>query len=452
MHWTLSIGAYADNLPIGVIVRARAGMRRLSDDAGAGPDKAAVPLRIAAVLAVLVAAALVGIAHYANLSDWMRAPDAWTYDWRTAHFASRPKTAHKDIAVVTIDETSMERYASLSPVSRMLQAKLVGALEAAGAKAIGLDFFYDRPTLRDDDRILVTAIKNTKIPVVIGAIDKRSVLRDRDPEQSLAYQESFIAETGKAAAHLYFVNAEDQGRFMIGDQVIRHRMPPSTEKPHRKGIAEALADAVKMRKSSPTTKAELIDWQRPPATGLDEHAVPVLRVATHDPDAPAAALFGKGWEEYVRGRIVLVGGAFGDRDRHLTPLSVSDRNKVPGVLIHAQILAQLIDGREVKTLPILIEAALLVATTLLGWVIARRGWRIATVAYRAEAGGLVENILAGTAVFLVGIVVYALSGLFFPSATIYFAFMAGLLLGNPPGLVSSMLDRANLIREGGKIS
>ncbi|PPD30138.1 MAG: hypothetical protein CTY20_04350 [Hyphomicrobium sp.] len=439
MHWTLSIGSCVDNLPIGEVERTRGRMRRSSDDAGAGRDKAAASLPIAAGLAVLVAAALVGIAHFANLSDWMRAPDAWTYDWRTAHFAGRPDTARKDITVVTIDETSMERYASLSPVSRALQAKLVSALEVAGAKAIGLDFLYDRPTLADDDRALVAALKNAKIPVVVGAIDKRSVLRDRDPEQSLAYQERFIAETGKAAAHLYFVNAEDQGRFMIGDQVIRHRMPPSTEKPHRKGIAEALADAVNMRKSSPTTKAELIDWQRPPASGLDEHAVPILRVATHVPDTPSAALFGKGWEEYVRGRIVLVGGAFGDRDRHLTPLSISDHKKIPGVLIHAQILAQLIDGREVKTLPLWLEAALLVGTVLLGWLFGRRAWRVAQLSYRAEAGGLIENLLAGAAVFLVGVVVYALTGLIFPSATIYLAFMAGLLLGNPPRAVSGIL-------------
>jgi hypothetical protein len=295
--------------------------------------------------------------------------------------------------------------------------------------------------MQEDDKALVGALKSTKIPVVIGAIDKRSVLRDRDPEQALAHQERFIAEARQPAAHLYFVNAEDQGRFMIGDQVIRHRMPPSTEKPYRKGIAEALADAANLRKSTPTTKAELIDWQRAPASGLETDPMPILRVATHDPGAPVAALFGKGWEDYVRGRIVLIGGAFGDRDRHLTPLSVRDRKKVPGVLIHAQILAQLIDGREVKTLPILMEAALLVATTLLGWLIGRRTWQVASVSYRAEAGGLIENLLAGTAVFLVGIAVYALTGLIFPSATIYFAFMAGLLLGNPPGIVSSILDR-----------
>lgn len=434
------------------VERARGKMRKSGGAADEGQGNTAVPLKIAAALAVLMALVLVGVAHFANLSDWMRSPDAWTYDWRTSHFAGRPDKPRSDITVVTIDETSLDRYASLSPVSRDLQAQLIPALEAAGAKAIGLDFLYDRQTVPEDDKALVAALKNTKIPIVIGAIDKRSVLRDRDPEQALAYQERFIAEAGQPAAHLYFVNAEDQGRFMIGDQVIRHRMPPSTEKPYRKGIAEALADAVKLRKSAPTTKAELIDWQRPPASGLESHPVPVVRVATHAPGAPVAALFGKGWEDDIRGRIVLIGGAFGDRDRHLTPLSVSDRKKVPGVLIHGQILAQLIDGREVKTLPILIEAALLVATTLLGWFFGRRAWRVASVAYRAEAGGLIENLLAGASVFLVGIAVYALSGLIFPSATIFFAFMAGLLLGNPPGFVSSMLDRAISIREGGKIS
>ncbi len=416
-------------------------MQKSDGATDAGKGHAAVPLKTAAALSVALALALVGVAHFASLSDWMRAPDAWTYDWRTAHFAGRPEKPRSDITVVTIDETSLDRYSSLSPVNRDLQARLVTALEAAGAKAIGLDFLYDRPTAPEDDRALATALRSAKIPVVIGAIDKRSVLRDRDPETALAYQERFIAEAGQPAAHLYFVNAEDQGRFMIGDQVIRHRMPPSTEKPYRKGIAEALADAVKLRKSAPTTKAELIDWQRPPATGLETQPMPVLSVAAHDPGAPVAAVFGKGWEDYVRGRIVLVGGAFGDRDRHLTPLSVSDRKKVPGVLIHAQILAQLIDGREVKTLPMWLEVVLLVATALLGWLIGRRAWRVASIAYRAEAGGLIENLLAGAAVFILGIVVYALSGLIFPSATIFLAFVTGLLLGNPPGNLTWLLER-----------
>lgn len=416
-------------------------MRNSSGDTPEGQDNTAVPLKAAAAFAVLVALVLVGVAHFANLSSWMRAPDAWTYDWRTAHFAARPDAPRTDITVVTIDETSLDRYASLSPVSRALQARLIAALEAAGAKAIGLDFLYDRPTVPDDDKALIATLKNSKIPIVIGSIDSRSVLRDRDPEQALAYQERFIAEAGQPAAHLYFVNAEDQGRFMIGDQVIRHRMPPSTEKPYRKSIAEALADAAKMRKSAPTTKAELIDWQRKPASGLEAHPVPVLRIAAHDPGAPAAALFGKGWEDTVRDRIVLIGGAFGDRDRHLTPLSVSDRKPVPGVLIHAQILAQLIDGREVKTLPLWLEAMLLVAAALLGWLFGRRRWQIASVSYRAEAGGLIENLVAGAAVFLVGIAVYALNGLIFPSATIFFAFMAGLLLGNPPGFIARLSKR-----------
>jgi hypothetical protein len=41
----------------------------------------------------------------------------------------------------------------------------------------------------------------------------------------------------------------------------------------------------------------------------------------------------------------------------------------------------------------------------------------------------------------VGIAVYALSGLIFPSATIFFAFMAGLVLGNPPGAVTWVISR-----------
>ncbi len=404
-----------------------------------------VGVRAALFGSILTALALVGLAHYANLYDWVKAPDAWSYDWRTAHFAFQPERARQDILVVTIDETSLDKYRWISPVNRALTAKLVKGLEAAGAKAVGLDLVFDKPTEPSDDKALTAVLKTSAIPIVLGSVDSRSVLRDRDPDKALAFQESFIASSGQSAGHLYFFSSARHGSFNVGDQVIRWRLGASPVPPHRQGFATVLAEKAGYIVNVPdVSEPRLIDWQRPPRRGLEQHAVPELRVKSHEPDESIDAMFGEGWQDLVRGRIVLVGGSFGDRDRHLTPFSVIDGKTVPGVFIHAQILSQLIDGREVLTLPKLHETLLLAALVVFGWLLARRTWSFSgasSLAFRPDAGAIGVSIAAGFIVFLAGVAVYAATAYIIPSATIFLAFVAGLLLGNPPFWLAWVLSK-----------
>ena len=66
---------------------------------------------------------------------------------------------------------------------------------------------------------------------------------------------------------------------------------------------------------------------------------------------------------------MLIGGDFVDRDKHLTPLSVLDGAKMPGVVVQAQILAQLRDGRSIHEVPWKKELVLLTVVALLGFVV-----------------------------------------------------------------------------------
>lgn len=397
----------------------------------------AVNIRTAFVGAVFIGLTLVSIVSFTDQYDWTKAPDAWLYDWRTAHFASRPETARQDILVVTIDETSLERYPWNSPVNRRLTAELVRGLEAAGAKAIGLDFLYDKQTEPADDKELIRTLELAKIPVVIAALDERSTLRDRDPKKALEFQEKFIEKTGQPAGHAYFFSSEREGRFEIGDNVIRRYTGPSPQPPYRKSFAQLLAEkAADISSRQVITETQLIDWQRAPRHGLYRYPVPELRVRAHVPGANIDGLFRQGWRDLVSGRIVFIGGSFGDRDRHLTPFSAINRQTMPGVFIHAQILAQLIDGRKVRIIPLWLEGILLVLSALFGWWLARRSTipfgRLSSFRYRLNANGIGESFLAGGIVFIGGVTAYAITGYIIPSATIFLAFLAGLSLGNPP--------------------
>lgn len=391
--------------------------------------------------AVLVAGLILLLANIPLTARFLSAPDAWVQDWRTAHWAPRAKALRDDIAIVTIDEKSLEQYIWLSPVNRRLQAELVRGIEAAGARAIGLDFLYTGPTVAADDEALKAALKSAKIPIVIGALDGRHVPHATDAGGALAWQEAFISEVGRPAGHLYFHGATTIARLSIADQVVRERLGPSPHSPKRDAFPHALAIAAGVKNLPPPIDApELIAWQRPPSAALSSEPFPLLRVLEHSPGSSIDALLGKGWQAEIKGRIVLIGGGFGDRDRHLTPLSVASNDRVEGVRIHGQILAQSIDRRTVPTLAVWLELPLLVGLVMAGWWVARRtfwlpGGRFLTGQlhrFRPDPGGFVELTCAGFIILLIGLAAYALTGLMLPSATVFAATVAGLLLGNPP--------------------
>ena len=81
----------------------------------------------------------------------------------------------------------------------------------------------------------------------------------------------------------------------------------------------------------------------------------------------------------LKGKIVIVGGTFPDIDRHLTPLSSPTGELQPGALIHAHMVAELVDKRhinqlETNSLAMKLELMALAALAfLVGWRTRMRG-------------------------------------------------------------------------------
>lgn len=387
-----------------------------------GLPEMTLPRAVAA--AVLIAFAFSLVTRVLHLPDLLRGPDAWFYDLRTSLFSPRVETPRSDIAVILIDDDGLsDGYISRSPIDRGLQATLVKGLAAAGAKAIGLDMIYDRPTAPEADAALIAAFQATKAtPVVIGALDERTKGRS---ERAVDFQERFIAESGRTAAHLYF--ARQGATLTIGDQIVRYRLGASPYPPGRKSFAEALAEAAGHAAPPVGDTPELIAWQRPPETGGYEAPFRVLRVRPHTPGAPIGDILHPGWESVVKDRIVLIGGGFDDIDRHLTPLAAIDRKLLPGVMVHAQILAQLIDGRSVPPTPFLAEIGLLILAALAGIA---AGWWLGW-----GTGDFPVWFLGGLAVLLLGALAFADYGVIMPSGATYFAWVTGVGVGQPPRAV-----------------
>ena len=369
----------------------------------------AIPL-LGVLWACVVAAGLTG-ASLLGVSP--EGPDEWTYDWRTLFFSQSADRPREDIAIILIDEKSMHEYDYISPIDRGLVAKLLQGLDTAAPKAVGLDFIYDRRSEDGKTEALINTIKTMRSPIVFGAIDSR--IRGFKAED-LRYQEEFIAKTGREAGHVFFARQLDQ--LKIGDQVVRYIGERAPAPPHRKSIAQLLVE--KSGATAPMEPASpYIAWLLPPP-GSD--LFPLFRVPRHRPDAPAETILPESWRQALRGKIVLIGGDFVDRDKHLTPLSVLDGAKMPGVVVQAQILAQLRDGRSIHEVPWQTELALLAVVALLGFIVSsfisvrRYDWLVYFC-------GLAALVLLGVALFSVYTVII-------PTTSLFFAWTAGVTGGH----------------------
>jgi adenylate cyclase len=359
--------------------------------------------------AVLVALGLIIL----SLANYLpEGPDEWTYDWRTFFFSPAAREPRKDIAVILINDNSLAEYDYVSPVDRGLIATLLKALDASEPRAIGLDFIYDRKSDEAKTRQLIDTIRTVKSPIVFGAIDLRV---KGFTQENVDYQERFIKATGRDAGHVFFAREEEQ--LKIGDQVVRY-MGDSSEKWPRKSFAERIAENAGAAPFQPAMP--YIAWLLPP-DGNDD-LFTLFRVPRHAPGSAPEAVLPPSWGRALKDKIVLIGGDFVDRDRHLTPMSVWDSAKMPGVLVQAQILAQLVDGRSIHTFAWQYEAMMLAIVAFLGFLFTRR-WETKRYDWVLYGTGLVILVV-------LGIVLFHVFSIIAPTTTLFFAWTLGVTGGH----------------------
>lgn len=262
-------------------------------------------VRVAALSAGAVVAAFV-------LLPPLAAAERFTEDWAVARLApARPQ--HDRVIVVAITEDTLARLPYRSPLDRALLAGLVAQLRAKGAAAIGLDVLFDQPSEPAKDRALRAELTAPGPPVAVLAAGEAADLTERQR----AFHAQFLAGVLSGHGHL----ARDRL-----DGTVRRAVPWLDG---RLSLPVVLAAATGLVPASLAPRT--IDWRRPPAGQTAFAIYP----------AEAVAVLPTAW---IAGKLVLVGMIVPDADRHRTPLSLG-RLPTPGVMIQAQILAQLLDGR-----------------------------------------------------------------------------------------------------------
>ena len=118
------------------------------------------------VVAIVVLAAL-GTVLVSRTLPMVQAGENWLADFRCGTLTP-PRPQDKDVVVVVITEDTLATLPYRSPVDRGFLAGLLGHLEAAKPKAIGVDILFDQPTQAAKDEALQKKLRNLSVPVVVA--------------------------------------------------------------------------------------------------------------------------------------------------------------------------------------------------------------------------------------------------------------------------------------------
>ena len=334
----------------------------------------------------------------------------WTEDWLIRYFSKRETEPHKDIALVLVNDETLEKekLGPSLPVDRAWIAKLVKTIDSAGPKAIALDFYYASPIDPAKDETLAAALRNTKAPAVLAAVDGSFLATDTQR----SFLRDFIERTGRSAGHIYIKRSSEA--LLLGDKASRlidHGASADGYRSFASEIAHLPAVVEEFGEPAIPDGAQRIDWLLPPPGKNTFQRIPAYQIASPD-DAGARGS--------LKDKIVLVGPDFPHADRHYAPFSVGSQTEFPGVFVQAQALAQILDGRFFYNWTSLAQFLFLFATGLAGAfsAVALQGSRVAIL---LGIAGTVVIVLASIPLFMARIAI--------PSALAILVWAGGITIG-----------------------
>jgi CHASE2 domain-containing sensor protein len=326
-------------------------------------------------------------------------------DLRTSLLSDQLATQHPHVAVVGITDQTLQDYKARLPIDRGLLARLIDAIDAAGAKAIGIDILFFRIAPADNEEQLIDALRRAKAKIVLAVADERLGLT---PAQ-VARQSRFIADSGRIPGYANLATERDW--------VVRFKAQPAPGSSFTKSFAHQLAEAGGYRVDEQHRR---IAWLLNPLDGSDAFFTVPAETLLAEAATPGAGTLRAG----LKDKIVIVGGLFPDLDQHLTPLSFVTKEKTPGAVIHAQIVAEMVDGRRIGQLePSSFALRLgLIGLSGFGFLI---GWR-----YRLKRQGILLSSLATVVIVTVDTFVFWQSRIILPVILALLAWFIGEFSGH----------------------
>ncbi|QIG47458.1 adenylate/guanylate cyclase domain-containing protein [Nordella sp. HKS 07] len=277
----------------------------------------------------------------------------------------------QDIVIVAITEETLAGLHYRSPIDREFLANLIVHVGKAGPRAVGIDILFDQGTERAKDELLERALENAPFPVVIASAENADGLTD----SQVTYLKNFAPGVSRGLVSLARDPLDGVVRGLFAG-----RENGGVWQPSFVGAIAAAGGA-----SPSAIRSDLAYFRTQHATPYDFPVYP----------AHLARVLPVQW---FTGKYVLIGADLPLDDRHLTPFTALDGVKagtLPGVVIHAHALAQLLTGDQIVQAGALTVGLLLAAGALVaGWF----AWRPLPVLVKPLILlGLIFSIFAGAA-------------------------------------------------------
>jgi adenylate cyclase len=252
------------------------------------------------------------------------------YDWRS--YASDPIAAPDErILLVVYNDQTLIKARKRSPLDRGILARALANLDGLGAKAIGIDILFDQPQDEDDELIATLRAMETPVSVAYAEIEVNEDDIGWDQQQ---YLERFLARLEGSNAQPASIMLDDSFGVTRLWPKIYPQLPPSLGR-------AMLASAGEGAKTLPGYEGAIRYRRALYDSENDRQPVYTSFPIDNFADPALAAAFG----ELVKGRYVLVGGDIVNIDRvETTHSNFTGRTRPPGVAVHAEMVAQMLDG------------------------------------------------------------------------------------------------------------
>ena len=259
------------------------------------------------------------------------------YDLRS--FAVAPM-AEQDprIQIVAYTDQTLIALKKRSPLDRGVLARTLTALDTMGAKAIGIDMLLDQP--QDEDEALIAVLRGMKTPTFIAYVEQATNRDDIVYEQQVFLQSFLKRLEGSNVRPSSVMLSNADGVTRIWPEIVPGQ-PPILSRAMVAAGGEGQERAFADYTGS-------IHYRRPLHDDVDEQtnvASPLYSQITIDTFAAAAdpevaAML----KQQVEGRYVLIGGDIVDMDQVTTTMTAMNGKTAPGVTVHADMIAQILDG------------------------------------------------------------------------------------------------------------
>jgi adenylate cyclase len=281
------------------------------------------------------------------------------YDVRALIAAPHVDQDDRITMVVYTDET-LAATGKRSPLDRALLAQALRRLDALHPKGIGIDILIDQA--QPEDAELVAAFKAMKTPTYLGFASNAT-----NADYMQVWQEEFLRDFQKAIAgpsvHATSIRFEPDPR----DNVMRNWPPQPGELPPL--LANSLTAAhPEFRDYRGAIRYRLPRYEDRPVFA----SLPI--------DLFASDLGAEAMRSQIEGRYILIGGDIPGIDQFQTPASRLDGRSMTGLEVHASLLAQLLDGAMLRSIPpwmLWFSALLVVAAGALTSIVDMRPWVLA---------------------------------------------------------------------------